>query len=483
MPRSMNTFTLKLIRSIRPLVLVGGIALACPAYIEGSAGFVKAEEREWADYFADNGYGNPLAIVQQPAGEHRDGITYVAYQGPEEDPYVAAYNHETGEWNGPFKAGVSAMGKDLTRSKLIDNHGKPTMVIDNEGYIHVFFGGHGGTPELGENVLGNHFYGHNKHAVSRRPLDITEWETLDTIPPFGTYNQVVRMDNGDIYLFYRHGAHRSDWVYQISTDNGRSFSPPVSFLKHKRRDDLPAVDSWYAWVGPGQGDDIIVTFDYHLCWDADAGIDDRGHIPQRHDVYYMVFNTKTGKWRNVEGRELEMPITREHADTHALVARTGDLWTFNGSVHLDSEGHPHIATNIGKDLGERIGGPKQTTHFRWDGKQWLGGTSVANTESRGDFIVRSPKEISFLLAYKEGGDGVVAWWNSADGGITFAKGKELLRRKGAAWAVSSLIRNAHPDARMIVAEKQRGSNWSRMYLLGDKGPVKRPLSEASVLGD
>jgi len=103
------------------------------------------------------------------------------------------------------------------------------MIIDDAGYIHLFFGGHGGVPSIhGDNPLGNHHYGENKHVVSKRPLDITEWEELDTIPPFGTYNQVIKMENGDIYLFYRHGAHRSDWVYHVSTDNGRSFGPAVS---------------------------------------------------------------------------------------------------------------------------------------------------------------------------------------------------------------------------------------------------------------
>jgi len=176
------------------------------------------------DHFAENGFGNAVSIVQHPAGIFKDGITYVTYQGPLEDPYIAAYNHETNEWTGPYKAGVSIMGKDPSRK--IDNHGKPSMIIDDAGYIHLFFGGHGGVPDIhGDNPLGNHHYGENKHVVSKRPLDISEWEELDTIPPFGTYNQVIKMDNGDIYLFYRHGAHRSDWVYHVSTDNGRNFGP------------------------------------------------------------------------------------------------------------------------------------------------------------------------------------------------------------------------------------------------------------------
>ncbi len=435
---------------------------------------------ELVDHFADNGFGNSLAVVQHPAGVHHEGITYVSYQGPLEDPYVASYNHATGEWLGPFKAGVSEMGKDPSHPK-IDNHGKPTMIIDDAGYIHVFYGGHGGMPIHGKNPLGDTHYGRNKHSVSKNPLDITSWEELDNISPFGTYNQAIKMDNGDLYLFYRHGAHESDWVYQKSTDNGRTFSEPVSFLKHKERDDLAAVDSWYAWVGRGQGDDIIVTYDYHLCWNVDAGIDGRGHTTQRHDVYYMVFDTRSGSWRNIEGEQLEMPIIREYAEKMTLAASTGDLWTFNGSTHLDSRGYPHIATNIGEDLGEKTGGPKSTSHYRWNGEAWIGGNSVSGFVSRGDFIVKSPEEVSFILAYKEDGIGIVSKWNSSDGGAIFTNGDELLRREKAGWAITSIIDNAHPDAAVIVAEKQPGSDWSRMYLLGDKGPVQRAKEEAQEL--
>ena len=439
---------------------------------------------ETVDYFANDAIGNALAVVQHPAGVHRNGVTYVSYQGPLEDPYVAAYNHQTNEWQGPFKAGTSALGKDPKSSK-IDNHGKPTMVIDDLGYIHVFFGGHGGLPEHGKNLLGNTHSGRNAHVVSKKPYDITSWEELDNIHVFGTYNQAVKMDNGDIYLFYRHGAHRSDWVYQKSTDHGRTFAEPVSFLKHKRRDDIKAVDSWYAWVGKGQGDDIIVSYDYHVCWDGNAN--ERGHTTERHDAYYMVFNTKNGTWRNVQGDNLNIPVTREMADEKTLVARTGKDWTFNGSAHLDTNGHPHIATSIGKDLGDKTGGPKQTTYFRWTGNEWSNGnivnaqSRIDNTDTRGDFIVNSPNNVSFLLGYEEKNDGVIAYMNSNDDGKTFTKGKELLRRPGANWALTSIIENAHPDARIIVGEKLKNSSWRKVYLIGDNGPVKRLAAQANTV--
>ena len=214
-------------------------------------------------YFTDTGLSNPVSTLQHPAGEHANGITYVTYQGPLEDAYVAAYNHKSNEWLGPFKAGISAMGKDPTRK--IDNHGKPAMIIDDLGYIHIAFGGHGGTPEMGENDMGNYNYGKLKHVVSKRPYDITEWEELDNVSPFGTYNQWVKTSNGDLYLFYRHGAHQSHWVYQKSTDHGRTFGERVSVMMPKKRDDGLGVDSWYGYFSESANDTIALSYLYHRC--------------------------------------------------------------------------------------------------------------------------------------------------------------------------------------------------------------------------
>ncbi|MDO6719823.1 BNR-4 repeat-containing protein [Psychrosphaera sp. 1_MG-2023] len=435
------------------------------------------------DYFADNGTGNPLAVVQHPAGEYHNGVTYVSYQGPFEDPYVAAYNHKTETWVGPFRAGTSELGRRDGRTKF-DNHGKPTVLIDDAGYIHIFYGGHGGDKHHGKNLLGNIHHGANKHSISKRPLDITEWEEVDNISVFGTYNQAIKMDNGDIYLFYRHGAHRSDWVYQKSTDNGRTFAEPESFLKHKRRTDIKAMDSWYAWVGKGSGDEIMVTFDYHICWDGKAT--KRGHTTERHDAHYMTFNTKTGEWKNVRGETLTMPLHREDAEKQTLVLDTGNDWTFNGTTYLDTDGYPHIATNIGKDLGAKTGGPKLTHHIRWDGKEWLVSdaiNSARSTISRGDFVVTEPNDVQFILSDEDGSDGVIAWWQSKDGGKSFTNKKELLRRNKATFAITSMIKNAHPDARVIVAEKSRNTPHRKIYLVGDNGPIKRELKDATLEKD
>jgi hypothetical protein len=450
---------------------------------------------EFTPYFAENGFGEGVAVVQHPAGEHVNGITYVSYQGSNEDPYVAAYNHETQQWNGPFKAGTSILGKDPT--KKIDSHGKPTMIIDDEGYIHIFYGGHGGVKELhGDNPFGGYHSGENRHAVSQKPYDIRTWRDLNNITPFGTYNQAIKMDNGDIYLFYRHGAHRSDWVYQKSTDNGVTFAAPVSFLKSKRRDDDIGHDSWYASVSKGVGDEIVIGFDYHYCWDRDAPRNNRGgHSTERKNLYFVKFNTKDNSWTTVRDETLSLPITKDIADNKALAVDTGDMWTFNGITKVDARGVPHINAYIGNDIGWQIGGPKHASYFAWDGESWVGNIESGLPIGRGDFLVDG-EDVRFLLSGVDPKTDKtkVQWWHSQNSGLSFIPGEVLLefgdfvgdpskemegRPKSLSnldspgSAASAFIRNAHPDARIIIAEKPEKSEWRRMYLVGDIGTINR----------
>ena len=434
-------------------------------------------EETMVDYFTDNGLSATVKTMQHPAGEYHNGITYVCYQGPLEDPYVAAYDHKKEQWSGPFKAGESILGKNPEAK--IDNHGKPAMIIDYKGYIHLVFGGHGGLPEHGINTLGNTHLGAMKHVVSKKPLDITEWEELDNIPPFGTYNQFVKMDNGDIYLFYRHGAHRSNWVYQLSTDNGRSFGQPISVLKTKKTSgtkEQPDIhDTWYAWFENGQGNDIIVTYNYHVCKEPD-------HDGERHNCYFMVMDTENKEVRNVKGEKIAMPVTKELADDKTLVANTDTLWTVRGTVRLDKKSNPHIIFYQGEHLGLKHGGPKQVIYYRWTGKKWITAESTGLPVATGDIMVSAPENASLLLAGKKDGTSELAWWNTTDGGQSFTKGEVLFQRNKTGITTTALIRNAHPDALVVISGNHKG-NFKKLYLIGEKGSIKRLKVEANQLED
>jgi hypothetical protein len=430
------------------------------------------QNTKFVDYFTDNGFSNTVGTMQHPAGEYYKGVTYVCFQGPLEDAYVAAYNHSTKKWVGPFKAGVSMLGK--TPGDKIDNHGKPSMIIDDEGYIHIVFGGHGGSRELGTNTLGNTHKGKMTHVVSKKPEDISSWEVLDNITPFGTYNQFVKMDNGDIYLFYRHGAHRSNWVYQKSTDNARSFAPKVSILKHKIQAGNPRIhDSWYCWFTKGQGNEIIATYNYHVC-------KDEIHDGERHNCYYMAMNTENNKWHNVNGEGLIAPVTKELADKKTIVANTKEMWTVRGATRLDNKGNPHVIFYMGEHMGLKHGGPKQVIYYRWTGDKWLTSKKTSLPVATGDLIVLSSEKARLLLAGNQDNGGELGWWNTTDGGKSFEKGDVLYRLSKKGIATTALIRNAHPDARVVISGKNKG-DYKHMYLVGDNGPVKRLKTEANQL--
>ena len=422
------------------------------------------------DYFTDNGYGNPLSVMQHPCAEYYNGKTYIAYQGPHEDPYVCVYDHAAKQWSGPVKAGENTMGKtpDTVDPKGIDNHGRPAMIVDGKGYIHLVFGSHGGDFRLGINSLGTPGKGKQTHVVSKNPQDISSWEVLDNVDPFGTYSQFVKMDDGDIYLFYRHGSHRSDWVYQKSTDNCRTFTPPVSILKHKAQESDPNIhDAWYAWFEKGKGDTFTASYVYHPC-------KIKGHTKERYNGYYMKMNCGNESWENTSGNVLTLPVTKEYADEKTLVCNTGIERSNHGTCRVDDEGHPHLFFRMGKG---------QVRYYRWLGGAWQAPVAVTGElkGEDGDMIVESPRVVRMLIA----GAGGVCRWKTTDGGLTWAKESCLISSPDAGYVASTLVRNANLDGRMAVSEHDPAQKhlYRKLFLLGDSGPVKRPEEEASNLGD
>ncbi|MFY0606502.1 MAG: BNR-4 repeat-containing protein [Cyclobacteriaceae bacterium] len=432
---------------------------------------VFGQSEETVDYFSTFAYGNPIV---GKAGEHYKGVTYIAFQGDLEDPYVAAYDHENDKWIGPYKAGESVLGKN----GKIDNHGKPTLVVDGEGYIHLVFGGHGGTKDLGENTLGNYNSGKQIHVRTRNPEDISSWQVIDNVQPFATYSQFIKMDNGDLYLFYRHGAHRSNWVYQISRDNGLTFSPKVSFLHAKPTAPIPASDdvwdSWYINLERGNGNDILVSYNYHVCHNSAPG----QHSGWRHSCYFMRFDTDKKEWYNIQNEKLTLPITKEYADNKTLAVNTGDGWNHIGRVGLNSLDYPHVSWYEGEDNGTQHGGTKQLVNYQWNGTEWEGGSTNLPKPGTGEMVIKSPQSISYLLAFVRQGAGIVGWWESTDGGRVFSREESLIEQEGKNFKLSHFIRNAHPDAKIIATQQIAGSDFSRIYLLGKNGPIGRPKAEA-----
>ena len=86
------------------------------------------------------------------------GQVYCAFQNTKGQPTVMVYDVTKQAWDGPVYASQFGLGKDA--------HGNPSICLDRNGYIHIFFGCHGGPM---------------RHARSQRPYDIHSWS--EQTPP------------------------------------------------------------------------------------------------------------------------------------------------------------------------------------------------------------------------------------------------------------------------------------------------------------
>ena len=131
---------------------------------------------------ASNGISQPIYTGLYPRAYYYNGNTYVVWQGGENsDPYIDCYNHATRAWHGAVKVGTNPLTDD--------DHGAPAVIVDNSGYIHVFYGTHADTPL--------------KYAKSTNPEDISAWTAQSDIGDWVSYPQIVKDSSGVIHLFMR----------------------------------------------------------------------------------------------------------------------------------------------------------------------------------------------------------------------------------------------------------------------------------------
>ncbi len=131
--------------------------------------------------------------------------TYVAYLDHYHDVMVACYDHDQGDWLGPVRVDCAP---------IRDGHAAPAIFVDSKGFLHTFSA-----------------RGAIRHCRSKRPEDITEWESAQLIGPQDkslTYTYPVETPQGDLLLFYRLGGAggNSPLVVSRSSDRSATWASP-----------------------------------------------------------------------------------------------------------------------------------------------------------------------------------------------------------------------------------------------------------------
>lgn len=273
-------------------------------------------------------------VITPHAVADRGGV-FCAFQNREGQPIVMVYSVNECRWSAPVKVSEHGLKGD--------DHGNPSLCIDREGYLHVFYGCHGGPM---------------RHARSAKPWDIAAWEEQAPPTPRATYPQSILMADGVIWLLYRAGGHPEPWSLRTSSDNGQTWSEAERVIE-MRLDPPDRLAAAYCYFFPGAGGRTIHCFWNHKDDNAARVSQQRPHpwrplkypglheAVYRYNVYYIK-RDEQGTWRNAAGEPVKVPVSKAEADARCLVYDSGDEFTFLG-MHLavDAEDRPHIKFGTG----------------------------------------------------------------------------------------------------------------------------------------
>lgn len=337
------------------------------------------------DYFADNGFYSPtFGIKNYPAPFYYDEYTYIVWHGEDNsgDVFITAYNHTSDEWLSTVKVNEGVAGGS-------DGHGCPSMCIDGNGYIHVFFGGHDpAEPDI-------------QHSKSDNAVpDITTW-TLQS-EPTTTDNSYPRCfaNGSDIYLFFRPdtGTYEDNLAYMKSTDNGATWEGLGTIY--------PLVDGDPSGSGEQKAvysanhdlfDDDCIGFSW-VYWDYVAA--------ERRDLYYAYLNISDDHIYNVTGYDFGADLSFVELDK-CTVVDSGTDFIDHATTHHDSNGYPYLIYSNGTDMTDAY---FPASFVKWTGSTWSVPETITMTDGRNhhDFIIHSSSNIElYLVANSSEGTGEI----------------------------------------------------------------------------
>lgn len=370
-------------------------------------------------YFSDNLPGNPHTGWYEVVGNK----VVITYQGELTDPYVASYDLETRQWQGPYKAGESTLSKG---DRKIDSHGRPIIEQDSKGHFHIIYGGHGGEREDGLNPYSidtPHAGGRMLHVMSEKPNDISKFVQVDDITPFASYTSSHKMDNGDIYFFTRAGTHKSPWVYYKMKSGEQRFEAPVIITwPTPQKADPIHVDTFYIRPMKVSATEIAISYLWHTCNFNEV------HNKQtygRINSYYMTLDTANDTFYNVKGETLTLPITLSDANkkTLAFDSTQREETPFSTKPLVLKDGSPALAYQA------RTKQYRQWRMTKFDGEKWQHSLPMPGTADRQLFDqtgLEITNVVSFqAMADKDSSNQALVVYKTQSGNSVFAQATKL----------------------------------------------------------
>lgn len=328
--------------------------------------------------FANTGISQPINFACYPSALYYNGVTYIIFQGAALDPYAISYTHSSDAWATAVKVADNPLGND--------DHGAPAICIDNNHYLHAFYGCHGSAM---------------KHAKANASESIAAWTVqANPVAASATYPKVVS-SGANIYLFYRisvSSTHKK-FCLKVSADNGANWGA--------QSDIIDFGDGSWIYLGHTE----LKSGKIHMAW---CYVDTSDSM--RYNIYHAYYKIADGKMYSAGGTDLGTTIDKTEADAHCLVVDTGTDCTTLPALHVDGIGQPWIIY---------IKGVYDTSnwtiyHTRWSdtSSTWTTPEEITKTDNQAnytDFIITSSTNVDAYVTAKgetgRGGDLERFNWN------------------------------------------------------------------------
>ena len=386
----------------------------------------------------------PTAVYDPTA--NMTWVVWEAFERGHRVTRIRVFHHAAGNWGQAITIGASPL-KD-------DDHGAPTIARHCDGHWHVFYGAH--CSDI-------------KHAMTLRPDDPSIWIALPDITGSLTYPCPVRVAS-TLYLFLRGYAVVSDTRYlslcTVETDGTVSRIVKLADL------DARFYSGGY-FVKPG-------TREIHLVATKGAVT-----LPPLTHVYYLIYDTNTGRCRNFSGTVNiapdAMPIPTVVMDHEFRLFAHDD--SHDGGVPsfcFDAAGDPHLIYYDG------LRGARNDTvyHRTYNNDGWSEAYPLGETE--GCDVALTPNASGGVHAYwgKDGQRfGMLDLWTasrSSDG--TWSESTVLRIADRHALAAPSMVIDGTPALRQtffevlyapdpVMSDAAPGAGTLHGFAYGDHGYV------------
>ena len=398
-------------------------------------------------------------VRQRPQAVYLNDTVYIGFKGGAGPEYAGgssggrthtmllSYDPRSRQFSKPMTFG----------ERSSDHHHCPIVFADETDHLHLIHGCH--------NSPGT-------HLIAKRPGEMGEsesdWVTAAEIAPMLSYPTIFRISDDKELIYYRTGGHSSSWAYQISEDNGRSWTGPANDVTNLDIINHPEWSSYQAKIPSRDGKYLHVVFtDYD---DVKSNDPERLYNPRykkpvrndwKYNLSYLRINLETHEVQNHDGEVLKTPVDIETARAQCQIWNTD--WRGAGvppALCLDEHGEPSALHVLSEDDLET----HNYYYVRYEDGKWLQTPITAsNHQWNSGYLKRDDN--GQLHAYVIVGDGYLAeegvlnshgggrieHWVSKNQGNTWSKRRDITPDSGKypGWRFNNVQPVLRPDGTAV----------------------------------